>query len=70
MLKIINDLKARTIVGIDNMNDYYDVSLTEYRLKQLKDKSVEPRIDYHFVKGNIADKALIEKCACGGEVFD
>lgn len=60
-LKIINDLKAGTIVGIDNMNDYYDVSLKEYRLKQLKVKSEESRIDYHFVKGNIADKALIEK---------
>ncbi|MBQ8422456.1 MAG: GDP-mannose 4,6-dehydratase [Bacteroidales bacterium] len=45
-----------TVVGIDNMNDYYDVRLKEERLRQL-----EQYPDFHFIKGNIADKALIDK---------
>ncbi len=44
-----------TVVGIDNMNDYYDVRLKEERLKQL-----EQYPDFTFVMGNIADKALID----------
>lgn len=48
--------KELTIVGIDNMNDYYDVSLKEARLRELT--GYPPFV---FVKGNIADKALITK---------
>ena len=44
-----------TVIGIDNMNDYYDVRLKEERLAEL---SQHP--DFIFVKGNIADKALID----------
>ena len=43
------------VVGIDNMNDYYDVRLKEERLKEL-----EQYPDFTFVKGNIADKTLID----------
>lgn len=43
------------VVGIDNMNDYYDVRLKEERLKEL-----EQYPDFTFVKGNIADKELID----------
>ena len=43
------------VVGVDNMNDYYDVRLKEERLKEL-----EQYPDFTFVKGNIADKALID----------
>lgn len=45
-----------TVVGIDNMNDYYDVRLKEERLKELSQYQ-----DFHFIKGNIADKLLIDK---------
>ena len=44
-----------TVIGIDNMNDYYDVRLKEERLAEL---SQYP--NFIFVKGNIADKALID----------
>lgn len=43
------------VVGIDNMNDYYDVRLKEDRLRQL-----EHYTGFKFIKGDIADKALIE----------
>ncbi len=35
--RLFKDVKDATIIGIDNMNDYYDVSLKEYRLKELED---------------------------------
>ena len=44
------------VVGVDNMNNYYDVALKEERLRDLQDLP-----DFHFIKGNIADKALIDK---------
>lgn len=49
------------IVGLDNMNDYYEVSLKEWRLQQI-DAYVKshPECTYRFVKGNIADKTLID----------
>ncbi|MBQ9758167.1 MAG: GDP-mannose 4,6-dehydratase [Opitutales bacterium] len=49
------------IVGIDNMNDYYDVSLKEFRLREVE-KSVHehPQCRWTFVKGDIADVSLIK----------
>lgn len=49
------------IVGIDNMNDYYDVSIKEYRLRQIEKLAEEhPESTWEFVKGSIADKALVD----------
>jgi nucleoside-diphosphate-sugar epimerase len=59
--RLFKDVKGATIVNIDNMNAYYDVSLKDYRLAQLKVESEKLKVDYHFVKGDIADKALIDK---------
>lgn len=36
VLKLLKDYENIHIIGIDNMNDYYDVSIKEYRLKKLK----------------------------------
>ena len=50
-----------TIVGIDNMNDYYDVSLKENRLRELeKLNSSDSSNSWSFIKGSIADKALVD----------
>ena len=49
------------VVGLDNVNDYYDVSIKEYRLKRLDESAAAyPESSWHFVKGNLADKALID----------
>lgn len=49
------------IVGLDNMSDYYDVALKEYRLVEIDTLVKEyPASTWTFIKGNIADKALIE----------
>lgn len=50
LLKEVEDVK---VIGIDNMNDYYDVSLKEFRLKQLTKYE-----NFTFIKGSIADKAV------------
>lgn len=49
------------VVGLDNVNDYYDVSIKEYRLKRLDEiAATYPESSWRFVKGNLADKALID----------
>ena len=51
-----------TVVGIDNMNDYYDVSIKEWRLKKLEEEaSARPGLVYRFVKGDIADRDTVER---------
>lgn len=54
--QLFDDIKGVKIIGIDNMNDYYDVKLKEYRLKELSLKS-----NFVFIKGSISDKTLIKK---------
>ena len=49
-----------TIVGIDNLNDYYDPSLKEYRLREL-DKAKPAGINYVSIKGSIADRELVNR---------
>ena len=58
--RLFKDVKGATIVNIDNMNAYYDVSLKVYRLKELE-TMVPEGVNYKFVKGSIADKALVDK---------
>lgn len=53
--ELIKRFNGVTVIGIDSITDYYDVSLKEERLKKLNSFS-----NFTFIKGNIADKALIE----------
>lgn len=53
--RLYDDVKDITVIGIDNMNDYYDVQLKEARLAEL---SVHP--SFVFIKDSIADKRLVE----------
>jgi nucleoside-diphosphate-sugar epimerase len=63
--RLFKDVKGATIVGIDNMNNYYDVSLKEYRLQELDKLSKCPTVSpsenkWLFIKGDIADKVTID----------
>lgn len=50
------------IIGFDSVNDYYDVSIKEYRLAEIEKLAAsKPNCKYTFIKGNLDDKALIEK---------
>ena len=58
--KLLKDYDAQTIVGIDSVNDYYDVSLKEYRLQELDILAQTSDNEWVFLRGNIADKKMIE----------
>lgn len=59
---LIKTGESMTILGLDNLNDYYDVSLKEYRLRTIERAAVQnPQVKWIFVKGNLADKMLIDK---------
>ena len=55
--RLFKDLDDITIVGIDNLNEYYDVALKDYRLEQIEKSAPTGR--WYFVKGDIADKQTI-----------
>ena len=58
--RLFRELRGATIVGIDNMNAYYDVSLKEYRLQELeKINSSDSCNSWSFIKGSIADRELV-----------
>ena len=60
LMRSVGNIK---IVGIDNMNDYYDVSIKEYRLREIEKLADEKsECEWIFIKGNIADRALIDEC--------
>ncbi len=64
--RLFHDMKEGTIVGIDNLNNYYDPSLKEYRLRKLEEIAGQARnegkgVNYIFVKGSIADRELINR---------
>lgn len=60
-MELLRSTENVHIVGIDNMSDYYDVSLKEFRLKQIEDLTGEVSGSFTFIKGNIADKELITR---------
>ncbi len=61
VLDILRTVPGIHIVGLDNMNDYYDVSIKEYRLAEIdKLAAGHPDCIWDFVKGNIADRELID----------
>ena len=61
VLELLRTVKGVRIVGLDNMNDYYDVSIKEYRLKEIEKLAGQtPEADWTFVKGNLADRKLLD----------
>ncbi len=59
---LMNTVSAATVVGLDNMNDYYDVALKDYRLSEIDRLAGEkPGIRWEFVKGDLADAAQIDR---------
>lgn len=61
VLELLKTQSPINIIGIDNMNDYYDVSIKEWRLEEIN-KCIAKHSDstWTFIKGSIADKALID----------
>ena len=62
-LRLLDENSNIKVIGIDNMNDYYDVRIKEYRLDKLNGFS-----NFEFIKGSIADKELINKIFEDGKI--
>ena len=62
VLKLLDTVSPVTIVGIDNLNDYYDVSIKDWRLDQIQASAAKhPGSAWTFVKGDIADRAAVDR---------
>ena len=59
VLKLLKENENIHIIGIDNMNDYYDISIKEYRLNIIKEEVKKTTNKWSFYYGNISDKNLI-----------
>lgn len=60
--ELLRTVRGVKLIGLDNMNNYYDVSIKKYRLAEIEALASEKAdCKWVFVKGNIADKPLIEK---------
>ena len=60
VLRLLKEMKSGTIVALDNMNDYYEVSLKEWRLARMEEAALDAGADFVFARGSIADKALVD----------
>lgn len=60
VLELLKSEETVNIIGIDNLNDYYDVSLKEYRLEQAAACAKQVSGNFTFVKGNIADRTVLD----------
>lgn len=61
VIRLLKELTSGTVISLDNMNDYYDPKLKEYRLGLIEEAAKGSNVKHVFIKGSIADKALIDK---------
>ncbi len=73
VLRLLKEMTDGTLVGLDNLNNYYDISLKEYRLNEIDKcyahlKNFQPisnsqlsTLNYQFIKGSIADRELVNR---------
>ena len=61
VIRLLKEMNAGTVISLDNMNDYYDVGIKEYRLKEIDKVAEKGNVKHVFIKGSIADKALVDE---------
>ena len=61
VLRLLKEMTGGTVISLDNMNDYYDPKIKEYRLGLIEKAALESPVHHVFIKGSIADKELVEK---------
>ncbi|MBR0513652.1 MAG: NAD-dependent epimerase/dehydratase family protein [Clostridia bacterium] len=64
VIRLLKEMNGGTVISLDNMNDYYDPKLKEYRLGLIEQAAEKSSVQHVFIRGSIADKALID------QVFD
>ncbi len=64
VVRLLTDLslmKSGKIISFDNMNDYYNPALKEYRLSRIIESASDSEVEHVFIKSNIADKEMLSK---------
>ena len=61
VMRLLKEMSSGTVVSLDNMNDYYDPALKEYRLGLIEKAAEGNPVKHVFVKGSIGDKALVDE---------
>ena len=61
VLRLLTEMSTGTIISFDSMNDYYDPKLKEYRLGLVEEAADKSPVKHIFIKGNLADKSLIDE---------
>ena len=60
VLRLLRELSCGCVVSLDNMNDYYDPKLKEYRLARIEKAAENSPVKHRFVRGSIADRTLVD----------
>ncbi|MBQ4250023.1 MAG: NAD-dependent epimerase/dehydratase family protein, partial [Clostridia bacterium] len=60
VIRLLKEMRGGTVLSLDNMNDYYDPALKEYRLALVNKAASASPVEHIFVKGSIGDKALVD----------
>ena len=60
VLRLLREMTGGRIISLDNMNDYYDPALKEYRLGLIEEAAKTSSSEHIFIRGSIADKALVD----------
>lgn len=61
VIRLLKEMKSGTVISLDNMNDYYDVGIKEYRLREIEKVASTSDGEHVFIKGSIADKNLVDE---------
>ena len=61
VLRLLKEMKTGTVISFDNMNDYYNPTLKEYRLKLIDEAVAKSGVNHQFIRGSIADAPLVER---------
>ena len=60
VMRLLKELTGSTVISLDNMNDYYEVSLKEWRLKKIEKAAAGSGARHVFVRGSVGDRSLVE----------
>ena len=61
VLRLLRELTDGTVISLDNLNDYYDPKLKEYRLGLIEQAAQTSPVKHVFIRGSITDKALVDR---------
>lgn len=61
VIRLLSELSTGTVISFDSMNDYYEPTLKQYRLGLIEESARKSRVKHVFIKGNLADKELVNE---------